>query len=163
VFSDLINIEVANTAYQFLWMLPPNSSLESVPQTRGEKNYVRFLPCEVLGVARIGSILDKLSRRSSRPKKLMTKVLPYLVPFLQSDLRGTLPLYTRRRRTLTGGSASRLMAIEIQHRLHQFDNFKFLLLLIWRFLVDEHFLAASVTLVPELSVGDFVRLLETPT
>jgi TAG lipase/lysophosphatidylethanolamine acyltransferase len=32
-----------------------------------------------------------------------------------------------------------------------------------RFLVDEHIPAASVTLVPELSAKDFVRLLETPT
>jgi TAG lipase/lysophosphatidylethanolamine acyltransferase len=32
-----------------------------------------------------------------------------------------------------------------------------------RFLVDEHIPAASVTIVPELSASDFIRLLETPT
>jgi TAG lipase/lysophosphatidylethanolamine acyltransferase len=53
--------------------------------------------------------------------------------------------------------------MEIHHRLQQLDSLQLLPLSIRRFLVDEHIPAASVTLVPELSASDFVRLLETPT
>jgi len=53
--------------------------------------------------------------------------------------------------------------MEIHHRLQQLDSLQLLPLSIRRFLVDEHIPAASVTLVPELSPSDFVRLLETPT
>jgi len=63
---------------------------------------------------------------------------------------------------LTGGIL-RLITMEIHHRLQQLDSLQLLPLSIRRFLVDEHVPAASVTLVPELSATDFVRLLETPT
>jgi len=53
--------------------------------------------------------------------------------------------------------------MEIHHRLQQLDSLQLLPLSIRRFLVDEHVPAASVTLVPELSAKDFIRLLETPT
>jgi TAG lipase / lysophosphatidylethanolamine acyltransferase len=61
------------------------------------------------------------------------------------------------------GGLLRLMTMEINHRLHQLDSLSVLPNSIRRFLVDEHIPAASVTLVPELSATDFVRLLETPT
>lgn len=63
---------------------------------------------------------------------------------------------------MTGG-VLRLFTMELHHRFQQLDSLGLLPLSIRRFLVDEHIPAASVTLVPELSVGDFVRLLETPT
>lgn len=63
---------------------------------------------------------------------------------------------------MTGG-VLRLFTMELHHRLHQLDSLGLLPLSIRRFLVDEHIPAASVTLVPELSVSDFIRLLETPT
>lgn len=53
--------------------------------------------------------------------------------------------------------------MEIHHRLQQLDSLQLVPLSIRRFLVDEHIPAASVTLVPEVSASDFVRLLETPT
>jgi TAG lipase/lysophosphatidylethanolamine acyltransferase len=53
--------------------------------------------------------------------------------------------------------------MEIHHRLQQLDSLQLLPLSIRRFLVDEHVPAASVTLVPEISASDFIRLLETPT
>ena len=53
--------------------------------------------------------------------------------------------------------------MEIHHRLSQLDSLSVLPNSIRRFLVDEHIPAVSVTIVPELSAGDFVRLLETPT
>ena len=55
------------------------------------------------------------------------------------------------------------MTMEIRHRLQQLDSLQLLPLSIRRFLVDEHIPAASVTLVPEISASDFMRLLETPT
>ncbi len=78
-------------------------------------------------------------------------------------MHGPSPIYTRGGRTSITGGLLRLITMEIHHRLHQFDSLGLLPLSIRRFLVDEHIPAASVTLVPELSASDFIRLLETPT
>jgi TAG lipase/lysophosphatidylethanolamine acyltransferase len=94
---------------------------------------------------------------------IVSQARPYLVPFLQSDMHGPSPLYTRGGRTSLTGGLLRLMTMEIHHRLQQLDSLGLLPLSIRRFLVDEHIPAASVTLVPELSASDFGRLLETPT
>lgn len=53
--------------------------------------------------------------------------------------------------------------MEMHHRLSQLDAVGWLPPSVKRFLVDESVPGASVTLVPELSAGDFVKLLETPT
>jgi TAG lipase/lysophosphatidylethanolamine acyltransferase len=94
---------------------------------------------------------------------IVSQARPYLVPFLRSDMPGPSPLYTRRGQTSLIGGLLRLMTMEIHHRLSQLDSLSLLPNSIRRFLVDEHIPAASVTLVPEISAGDFVRLLETPT
>ncbi|KAH8808288.1 hypothetical protein F5884DRAFT_363406 [Xylogone sp. PMI_703] len=94
---------------------------------------------------------------------IVSQARPYLVPFLQSDMHGPSPLYTRGGRTSLTGGLIRFMTLEIHHRLHQLDSLGLLPLSIRRFLVDERIPAASVTLVPELSAGDFLRLLENPT
>ncbi|EKD15891.1 uncharacterized protein L3040_003252 [Drepanopeziza brunnea f. sp. 'multigermtubi'] len=94
---------------------------------------------------------------------IVSQARPYLVPFLQSDMHGPSPLHTRAGRTSLTGGLLRLITMEIHHRLQQLDSLGLLPLSIRRFLVDEHIPAASVTLVPELSASDFVRLLETPT
>ena len=94
---------------------------------------------------------------------IVSQARPYLVPFLQSDMHGPSPLYTRAGRTSFTGGLLRLTTMEIHHRLQQLDSLQLLPSSIRRFLVDEHIPAASVTLVPELAAKDFVRLLETPT
>ncbi|KAF7884417.1 uncharacterized protein EAF02_004753 [Botrytis sinoallii] len=94
---------------------------------------------------------------------IVSQARPYLVPFLQSDMHGPSRLYTRGGRTSLTGGLLRLITMEIHHRLQQLDSLQLLPLSIRRFLVDEHIPAASVTLVPVLSAGDFIRLLETPT
>lgn len=94
---------------------------------------------------------------------IVSQARPYLVPFLQSDMHGPSPVHARRGRTSLTGGLLRLFTMEIHHRLQQLDSLGFLPLSIRRFLVDEHIPAASVTLVPELSAGDFIRLLERPT
>jgi TAG lipase / lysophosphatidylethanolamine acyltransferase len=57
----------------------------------------------------------------------------------------------------------RMVGLEIRHRLRQLDTLRLLPASIRRFLVDEQIPAASMTLVPEVTAADFVRLLETPT
>lgn len=78
-------------------------------------------------------------------------------------MHGPSPIYTRGGRTSLTGGILRLITMEIHHRLKQLDSLQLLPLSIRRFLVDEDIPAASVTLVPEISASDFMRLLETPT
>lgn len=94
---------------------------------------------------------------------IVSQARPYLVPFLQSDMHGPSPIYTRKGNLSLTGGLLRLLTLEIHHRLQQLDSLAVLPNSIRRFLVDEHIPAASVTLVPELSAADFGRLLETPT
>ncbi|EON61297.1 hypothetical protein W97_00510 [Coniosporium apollinis CBS 100218] len=92
---------------------------------------------------------------------IVSQARPYLAPFLRSDMHHPHPR--------TGGRLSlsvpllRLMVMEVQHRLHQLDTLGWLPPGIRRFLLDENIPAASLTLVPELTARDFVRLLENPT
>jgi len=53
--------------------------------------------------------------------------------------------------------------MEIQHRLTQLDTLNILGPSLRRFLLDENIPGASLTLVPELTSKDFIRLLENPT
>jgi TAG lipase/lysophosphatidylethanolamine acyltransferase len=57
----------------------------------------------------------------------------------------------------------RLVVLEIQHRMQQLDELGLLSPSIRRFLLDENIPGASLTLVPELTPGDFFKLLENPT
>jgi TAG lipase/lysophosphatidylethanolamine acyltransferase len=57
----------------------------------------------------------------------------------------------------------RLLVLEIQHRLHQLDELGLLSPSVRRLLLDESIPGPSLTLVPELNVGDFCKLLESPT
>jgi TAG lipase/lysophosphatidylethanolamine acyltransferase len=57
----------------------------------------------------------------------------------------------------------RLVALEIQHRLHQLDELGLLSPSIRRFLLDESIPGPSLTLVPELTPSDFFKLFENPT
>jgi len=57
----------------------------------------------------------------------------------------------------------RLIVMEVQHRLSQLDELGWLPVSIRRFLLDENIPGANLTLVPELTPGDFIKLLENPT
>ncbi|KAF2735452.1 putative patatin-like serine hydrolase [Polyplosphaeria fusca] len=96
---------------------------------------------------------------------IVSQARPYLAPFLRSDMHHPHP-----RHAASGGRwhpstmpLLRLVVMEIQHRLHQLDDIGLLPPAIRRFLLDENVPGASVTLVPELTPGDFVKLLENPT
>ncbi|KAL7946376.1 acyl transferase/acyl hydrolase/lysophospholipase [Trichoderma barbatum] len=94
---------------------------------------------------------------------IVSQARPYLIPFLQSDMHGPSLLETRSKTTQLSAFLVRMVGLEIRHRLRQLDSLRLLPASIRRFLVDEQVPAASMTLVPEVTAGDFVRLLETPT
>ncbi|KFH42999.1 triacylglycerol lipase -like protein [Hapsidospora chrysogenum ATCC 11550] len=94
---------------------------------------------------------------------IVSQARPYLIPFLQSDMHGPSLLESRSRTTQLSAFLVRMVGLEIRHRLGQLDALRLLPGGIRRFLVDEQIPAASMTLVPEVTAADFIRLLETPT
>ncbi|KAL1607787.1 triacylglycerol lipase [Paraconiothyrium brasiliense] len=93
---------------------------------------------------------------------IVSQARPYLAPFLRSDLHHPNPKQDGRRYQLSM-PVLRLIVMEIQHRLHQLNELGVLPTSIRRFLLDENVPGPSLTLVPELTPGDFFRLLENPT
>ncbi|KAG6019242.1 hypothetical protein E4U41_003314 [Claviceps citrina] len=94
---------------------------------------------------------------------IVSQARPYLIPFLQSDMHGPSLVESRSKITQLSAFMVRMVGLEVRHRLRQLDTLQLLPPGIRRFLVDERIPAASMTLVPEVTGGDFVRLLETPT
>ncbi|KAG6016043.1 hypothetical protein E4U43_004306 [Claviceps pusilla] len=94
---------------------------------------------------------------------IVSQARPYLIPFLQSDMHGPSLVESRSKITRLSAFLARMVGLEVRHRLRQLDTLQLLPSSIRRFLVDEGIPAASMTLVPEVTGGDFVRLLETPT
>lgn len=94
---------------------------------------------------------------------IVSQARPYLIPFLQSDMHGPSLLKSHGATTRFSAFLVRMVGLEIRHRLRQLDTLRLLPASIRRFLVDEQIPAASMTLVPEVTAADFVRLLETPT
>ena len=92
---------------------------------------------------------------------IVSQARPYLAPFLRSDLHHPNPRQDGRWRLSL--PILRLVAMELQHRLHQLDELGWLPSSVRRFVLDENVPGPSLTLVPELSPSDFVKLLETPT
>lgn len=66
-------------------------------------------------------------------------------------------------RSSLSNSVLKVMVMEIQHRLHQVDSLGYLPPSVRRYLLDENIPAASLTLVPDVSASDFLKLLENPT
>lgn len=94
---------------------------------------------------------------------IVSQARPYLIPFVQSDMHGPSLLESRSRATQLTAFLVRMVGLEVRHRLGQLDTLRLLPASIRRFLVDEQIPAASMTLVPEVTATDFIRLLETPT
>ncbi|KAF1841110.1 uncharacterized protein K460DRAFT_295473 [Cucurbitaria berberidis CBS 394.84] len=92
---------------------------------------------------------------------IVSQARPYLAPFLRSDLHHPNPRQDGRWRLSM--PVLRLVVLEVQHRLHQLDELGLLSPSIRRFLLDENIPGPSLTLVPELTPGDFFKLLENPT
>ncbi|KAM3480300.1 hypothetical protein MY8738_005052 [Beauveria namnaoensis] len=109
------------------------------------------------------SPLQRISELFNVNHFIVSQARPYLIPFLQSDMHGPSLVETRSKTTQLSASLVRMVGLELRHRLHQLDTLRLLPGSIRRFLVDEQIPAAAMTLVPEVTAGDFVRLLETPT
>ena len=92
---------------------------------------------------------------------VVSQARPYIAPFLRSDLQHPKPRHAGKRGLTI--PLLRLAALEIHHRLSQLDSLGFLPGTVRRLLIDENVPGASLTLVPDLSPSDFLRLLETPT
>jgi TAG lipase/lysophosphatidylethanolamine acyltransferase len=94
---------------------------------------------------------------------IVSQARPYLVPFLQSDMHGPSTIGKRNKLAAAKAFAMRMIGLEVRHRLRQLDRLRLLQPSIRRFLVDEHLPGPSMTLVPQISLQDFARLMETPT
>lgn len=92
---------------------------------------------------------------------IVSQARPYIAPFLRSELHHPDP--KRESRWSLTMPVMRLVVMEVQHRLHQLDSLGVLPPSIRRFLLDDTVPGASLTLVPELTAGDFIKLLENPT
>ena len=92
---------------------------------------------------------------------IVSQARPYIAPFLQSDMHSPKPRYAGR--TSMAMNILKVMVMEIQHRLHQLDSLGFLTPGVRRFLLDEQIPGPSLTLVPEVTIADFRKLLENPT
>ncbi|KAK7554925.1 hypothetical protein IWX50DRAFT_630568 [Phyllosticta citricarpa] len=105
--------------------------------------------------------LNRVSELFNVNHFIVSQARPYLAPFLRSDLHHPNPRHDGKWRFSM--PILRLVVMEIQHRLNQLDSVGLLPAGIRRFLLDENISGASLTLVPELTARDFVRLLENPT
>ena len=95
---------------------------------------------------------------------VVSQARPYIAPFLRNDLQH--PDNPRRSRRRGGGMIMPLLGLttlEVHHRLSQLDSLGMLPTSIRRLLIDESIPGPSLTLVPDLSAADFLKLLETPT
>lgn len=92
---------------------------------------------------------------------IVSQARPYIAPFLQSDMHSPKPRYAGRSSITM--SVLKVMVMEIQHRLHQMDSLGWLPAGVRRFLLDEIIPGPSLTLVPDVNLSDFVKLLENPT
>ncbi|KAL9595130.1 MAG: hypothetical protein Q9219_006618 [cf. Caloplaca sp. 3 TL-2023] len=92
---------------------------------------------------------------------VVSQARPYLAPFLRAELQHPSPRRIGPQKWTI--PLLRLVSWEIHHRLNQLDSLGFLPATVRRLLIDENIPGASLTLVPDFSPGDFLKLLETPT
>ncbi|SPN97076.1 probable TGL5 Triacylglycerol lipase involved in TAG mobilization [Cephalotrichum gorgonifer] len=110
-----------------------------------------------------GSPLHRVAELFNVNHYIVSQARPYLAPFLQSDMHGPSIMEKRGRIARMTAFILRMVGIELRHRLRQLDTLGLLPAGIRRFLIDERIPGHSMLLVPEISVSDFWRLLETPT
>jgi len=94
---------------------------------------------------------------------IVSQARPYLLPFLRSDMHGPSLVYARHRQAQVTDNLIRIVGLEIRHRLNQLDTLGLLPVSIRRFLVDLEMPGPTMLLVPKVTMGDFTRLLDTPT
>lgn len=92
---------------------------------------------------------------------IVSQARPYIAPFLRSDLRSPKPRYAGRTSWMAG--VLKVIFMELQHRLHQLDSLGYLPSNARRLLLDEVIPGPSLTIVPDVALTDFAKLLENPT
>ncbi|KAF2034972.1 hypothetical protein EK21DRAFT_55684 [Setomelanomma holmii] len=107
------------------------------------------------------SPLHRLSELFNVNHYIVSQARPYLAPVLRSDLHHPNPKQDGRWRLTM--PILRFAVLELQHRLRQADQLGFMSPSIRRFLLDEQVPGPSLTIVPELSPRDFLKLLDNPT
>lgn len=101
------------------------------------------------------SPLSRLGELFNVDHFIVSQARPYIAPFLYPSLR--------RFRTSAFAIFSRFMLWEFQHRLRQLDILGLLTPGVKRLLMDEIVPGPALTLVPEIRLSDWARLLRNPT
>ena len=130
-----------------------------VPWTSAQE--VTFRPWRHTSYADRESPLSRIAELFNVNHFVVSQARPYIAPFLRAELQHPNPRQTRRQGLTI--PLMRLVSWEIYHRLNQLDSLGLLPASVRRLLIDESIPGASLTLVPDLSPGDFWKLLETPT
>ncbi|KAH7114447.1 acyl transferase/acyl hydrolase/lysophospholipase [Dendryphion nanum] len=153
------NASSSSALYQSVTLMCKDESGDIVPWAHAEET--TFRPWTHASYAERESPLHRIAELFNVNHFIVSQARPYLAPFLRSDLHHPNPRHDGR----WGFSMPvlRLIVMEIQHRLHQLDEVGMLSPSIRRFLLDENIPGASLTMVPELTPGDFFKLLENPT
>ncbi|KAF2189614.1 hypothetical protein K469DRAFT_562430 [Zopfia rhizophila CBS 207.26] len=149
----------SSTLYQPVTLMCKDESGKVVPWVGAEET--TFRPWTHASYSDRESPLNRIAELFNVNHFIVSQARPYLAPFLRSDLHHPNPRQDGRWRLSM--PVLRLIVMEIQHRLHQLDEVGWLPSSIRRFLLDENVPGASLTLVPELTPGDFIKLLENPT
>lgn len=92
---------------------------------------------------------------------IVSQARPYLIPFLRSELN----LLDRRQtgwHNLTR-SITRLILVELRHRLRQLDFIGVLPSAVSRLLIEETIPGPNLTLVPDISLKDLGKLFQQPS
>ena len=92
---------------------------------------------------------------------IISQARPYVLPFLVPSQRHS--HHPQKRRRINFSPLWRLTSWTVRFWLHFYDSILGLPEAIRRFLVDERITRPSITLVPEVSWSDYLRLLRNPT
>ncbi|KAL3489764.1 acyl transferase/acyl hydrolase/lysophospholipase [Aspergillus germanicus] len=92
---------------------------------------------------------------------IISQARPYIIPFLRSELNFLDRRPTTGRWNMTR-ALTRLVALEIGHRLRQLNYLSLLPSTIARLLIEETVPGSQLTLVPDLKLGDFLKLFQNP-
>ncbi|KAI9367700.1 hypothetical protein BJX61DRAFT_280023 [Aspergillus egyptiacus] len=92
---------------------------------------------------------------------IISQARPYIIPFLHSELNFLDRRPTTSRWNITR-TLSRLVALEIGHRLRQLNYMGLLPAALARLLIEETIPGSHVTLVPDLRLRDFPKLFQNP-
>ncbi|KAL8651720.1 MAG: hypothetical protein Q9226_004587, partial [Calogaya cf. arnoldii] len=122
---------------------------------------VTFRPWRHTSYADRESPLSRIAELFNVNHFVVSQARPYIAPFLRAELQHPNPRQAGRQGLTI--PLMRLVSWEIYHRLNQLDSLGLLPSPVRRLLIDETIPGASLTLVPDLSPGDFWKLLETPT